>query len=41
MGKVARPVVLAIGLAAALGIAAVALGYGAQRAARPWKLPWR
>jgi len=32
MGTVTRPVVLAIGLGVALGVAAIGLGYGAQRA---------
>ena len=33
MGKVTRPVVLTLGVALALGVAAIGLGYGAQRAA--------
>jgi len=32
MGKVARPVVLALGMALALGVAAIGLGYGAKQA---------
>jgi len=38
MGTVTRPVILAMGIAAALGIAALGVGYGAQRAAPALKV---